>query len=217
MLLPILLALAGSPTAEAKNNQGPIMWGVGPVVSTIALPARYPMSLPADADGKVNEVRGDVGIGIRGQAYLDRTWRGAARLKLGMGGGTWRDTQFILEVDKKLVGSNGFRLLGGGGLGFGTQKFTSDTSSAELSIGTLIARAQVVGQYRTKKSAYELGFFLVYPHPLIQEYVGGAGNTSEITGGFYPQFGLEGAVYFGDFKHPKKKGNNKGGNTNRKR
>ena len=60
------------------------------------------------------------------QAYLDRTWRGAARLKLGLGSDTWRDTQFTLEVDKKLVGQSGFRVLGGAGLGFGSQTFTPE-------------------------------------------------------------------------------------------
>ncbi len=212
-MLPLLLALAASPTAEAANNQGPIMWGVGPVVSTIALPARYPSAFPEEADGNVGTARGDVGVAIRGQAYLDRTWRGAARLKLGLGSETWRDTQFTLEVDKKLVGSNGFRLLGGGGLGFGSQKFTSETGSgAELTMGTLLVRGQAVGQYRTKTSAYELGFFVVYPHPLIQEYTGAGGNTTEVTGGFYPQFGIEAGVYFGDFKPPKKKKKKKNNN-----
>lgn len=209
MMLPLLLALAGSPTADAAKNQGPIMYGVGPVISTIALPARYPSAFPEDADGRVGSVRGDLGVAIRGQAYLDRQWRGAARLKFGFGSETWRDTQFTLEIDKKLVGASGFRLLGGGGLGFGTQSFTSDTGGdQELRMGTLILRGQAVGQYRTKTNAYELGFFLVYPHPLIQEYTGGAGNTSEVEGGFYPQFGIEAGMYFGDFKPPKKKKKN---------
>ncbi len=205
MMFPLLLAMAAGPTAEAASK-GPIMWGVGPVLSTIALPARYPSAVPEEADGNVDSVRGDIGIGVRAQAYLDREYRGAARLKMGMAGSAWKDTQFTLEVDKKLIGQSGFRALGGGGLGFGSQRFGSaNDGDQELVMGTLIARAHVTGQYRTKTQAYELGFFLVYPHPLIQEYTGNGGNTTEVTGGFYPQFGIEAAVYFGDFQPPKKK------------
>ena len=89
-------------------------------------------------------------------------------------------------------------------MGFGSQKFTSETGSAELTMGTAVLRAQIGAYYKTPTSAFELAFFGIYDYPLIQEYTGNAGNTSEVSGGMYAQFGIEGTVYFGDFKPPKK-------------
>lgn len=47
-MLLLLWTLIMTPFASA--NQGPFMWGVGPTISTVALPAQMPFNFPDEAD-----------------------------------------------------------------------------------------------------------------------------------------------------------------------
>lgn len=214
-MLPLILSLLVS-SADAKSN-GPYMWGVGPSLGTIAYPGRFPPALPNDDDGDnvsgIDKAAGDVQFGVRGVAYLDKEWRGGARALAGWGvgknGNGFRQQAITLEVDKILVGQNSMYAFGGAGLGFGKMHLASDDSSATVDLSTYLVRGQLGAYYRMKKSAVEVNFFAVFVWPGVQTYTGGSGNESEISGGNYLNGGLEGTVYFGDFKPPKKKNKNK--------
>ena len=209
-MIPLIAALGlalGISDAEASSK--PYMWGVGPTLSTIAFPGQYPFTLPDEADGKVDKVGGDVGIGARGVLYLKKHDRLGARLMGGFGGGIYSSVAFTLEYDKMLMGSHSTWVFAGGGLGFGRQRFASN--ERELAMATYNLRAQLGAHYRSKKANFELALFLAYLAPGVQKYTGTGGNERQVKGGFYPQLGLEASVMFGDFTPPKKKKKKSGG------
>ena len=208
--LNLLVALSGS--AEAADAA--YMWGVGPSVSTVFYPTRFPGSFPRElAEDKYDwdfDLRpGDVEFAAKGLFYLDMDRRLSARVGLG-GGPGWYTRWFDVDFDRMLSGSSGFHTFLGAGGGLGKDRFT-DTDGDQLETSFFLVRAQFGGIYRNKTQAYELGLFGAYHLPLEHLY-DPAGAQTEIkgAGSRYGQVGLEASVYFGDFKPPSSKKKKKG-------
>jgi hypothetical protein len=229
MLLPLVMALAAAPTAEAAES-GIHMWGVGPTISTIAYPGRHPISFPkltedeiadngfqADVNENrritsVDEVKGDMGVGARGIVYFNRSIRGGIRFHAFTLGNNYNSADVTFEVDKIFFQESKASAFGGLGLGFGNMKFEGETEAANgedpvLSMATYLVRGQAGGMYRWKQTALEVGLFANMAIPGVIEFTGQSGNTVEIGGfggnGVYWHGGLEATMYFGDFTPPK--------------
>lgn len=224
--LLVALALTAS-TAEAK----PYMWGVGGSVNTMVLPGGFP-STPArvkKVEGEVpdgaslytadngalqapyfNDVRGDVGLGVRGLFYLNGEWRGRASGQMGFGE-NYRSGVVSLGIDKILAGESGAFAFAGGELGLGSQRFESAEDSAVVRASTFPLRFNVGGYYKiNKKNAIELSLFAAAPLPMVQTLTTDAGDEFDVGVGFnpllYSNFGVEMSYYWGDFSKPRKKG-----------
>lgn len=204
MMLSLLLALV-APAAHARNLY---MYGVGPVVSTIVYPGRYPASFPGDTTN-LEQFRGDVEAGLRGSVYLDLDHRLGARGTFGFGGGGWHSTNLLFEYDQVLVRGKGAAAFGGIGGGFGTQGFATD-AGGDLKMATYLLRGQVGANYRDGHQAYELALAANIVLPGVQEYTAaGATEASQVKGGFYSNLTMELSVLFGDLTPPSKKNKNK--------
>ena len=241
MLLPLVMALAAAPTAEAAGT-GVHMWGVGPTISTIAYPGRHPITFPkltedeiadngfeadVDVDGSrritsVDKVKGDAAIGARGVVYFNRSIRGGIRFHAFSAGKNYNSADITFEVDKIFFQESKASAYGGLGLGFGNMKFQGDTEATngtdpELSMATYLLRGQAGGMYRWKSAALEVGLFANMAVPGVIEFTGQSDKTIEIGGfggnGVYWHGGLEATMYFGDFTPPK---NAKKGGKNKK-
>jgi hypothetical protein len=71
-------------------------------------------------------------------------------------------------------------------------------------------RAQGAFNYRTKANCYEFGVFFNMNIPGVQNWDEDEKDTETVRGGFYPTLGIEGTVFFGDFRPPKKGGGKRG-------
>ncbi|MEC8424712.1 MAG: hypothetical protein VX000_13100, partial [Myxococcota bacterium] len=147
MLLPLVMALAAAPVAEAADS-GIHMWGVGPTISTIAYPGRHPISFPRLSEDEIeaggfqadvnenrritslDEVKGDAAIGARGVVYFNRNIRGALRVHAFSAGKNYNSADFTFEVDKIFFQESRASAFGGVGLGFGNMKFEGETDAA---------------------------------------------------------------------------------------
>ena len=203
------IVLLGVGSAHAGDD-GPLMWGVGPTVSTIAAPARFPTSFPKEVkeDTDLAQVRGDIAFGAEGVLYLRKKKRVAGHATLGTGNDGYRSVQLSIEYDQFLLEDNRVGAFYGAGLGVGRMTFGDDDTNAELKMGTYNLRGDLGGIYRDKTRAYELGLFAELIIPGIQTYTKADGTEEEVGGflssGFYPYLGVEATVYFGDFKAPNK-------------
>lgn len=219
MLLSTLLALA-QPAAALEVK----WWGVGPTVGTMAVPGKYPFAFPAnakDADGEplVQKVNGDISFGARAVVYPVPKSRIGARALVGVGiGQPWSSAQFTLEYDGALINEDGLQLLAGAGIGAGFERFGGIESAPE---GYLVAnyfpvRAQLSALLRDRTRAYEVSIYGMWHIVADQTYFsdanaeGIAGNDTEalVPGALYGGFGIEGTVFFGDFRS--RKGGGKG-------
>lgn len=195
-MIPLLALLLSAPGQAAS---GPWMWGVGPTVGTIVYPGRFPASIPdayPELDGKV---RGDVIIGAHGVMYIDGDNRLGSHVDLGFAGG-YSSVAWTLEYERIFVRGNGIHLFGGGGLGFGSYSL-SDEDLGRLRTPTYELRAQVGGLYKQKQTAEELSIFVKLPfngNPVFTPE--GGDKVDAEAGGNWFHVGLQGTVYFGDFK-----------------
>ncbi len=218
-MLLFLWTLLSAPMANAAS--GPYMWGIGPTVNTIVLPGEHPVGFPKDTRIKDDEGRnqalldktlGDVGFGVHGVLYMKKAQRISTHGWFSTGAGQYRSPNFTFEYDFVGQASSGVTLLAGLGAGLGAQRWTTETAGT-LKMNHYILRAQGAANYRSKKNCYEIGAFLNWflPGRQLWDEVG-ATAEKRVKGGFYPTFGVEGTVFFGDFKPPKK-----GGGKNRKK
>ncbi len=205
MILTLLTLLS-----PAEAGSSPYMWGVGPTVNTIVYPGEHPLSFPKATRDEENETlmdktRGDMGIGAHGVLYMKKTQRVGSHLYTSFGAGGYRATNFTLDYDFAGTESNGVGVLGGLGLGVGTQRWEKG-GIGELKMATYIGRAQGSVIYRTRRQAYEIAGFFHLCLPGKQRWdVAGETEEEEVTGGFYPYLGVEATAYFGDFKAPSSK------------
>jgi hypothetical protein len=220
-MIPLLLSLALG-TAEAKD--GPFMWGAGGGLYTLGFPPAFPLLYPGDTNFQATDkVRGDIGLNLRGMAYLNKQWRGAARVSLGRGvgdaGNGFGSRAFNLEVDKIFLSENGASAFVGGGVGITRLGFEpDDQGGAELLVNAYQARAQVGAYYRIQEQhAVELALFGLAPIPYMQTFTSSSGAESQVRFGAYlPVIGVEANYYFGDFRPPKDGKDNKKGKKNKK-
>jgi len=209
-MLLLLWTLITIPIASAGS--GPYMWGVGPMVNTIVLPGEHPASFPKatrikDQDGNnqalLDKTLGDVGFGVHGVLYMKKAQRISSHAWYSTGAGQYRSPNITFEYDFAGQASNGVTLLGGLGAGLGAQRWTTD-SAGTLKMNHYILRGQGAVNYRTKKNCYEMGAFINWYLPGRQLWdAAGDAEEERVKGGFYPTLGLEGTVFFGDFRPPK--------------
>ncbi|MCB9762912.1 MAG: hypothetical protein H6739_24135 [Alphaproteobacteria bacterium] len=205
----LLLALGGEAQAA------PYMWGIGPSVSTLLFPIRYPGQFPtalADTAFDHSGVRADVQLAGHGVLYIDQDSRLGAHGGFGFGSG-WTTRWFDLNYERIFLSDSGFHMLGGLGLGMGGNTFTDDQAD-RLEITFFLGRVQVGGIYRDKTRAYELDIFAQYQLGAEHRYTPAAETEPEVIkgrGSRYGSVGAEVTVFFGDFTPPKKGGGKKGG------
>lgn len=207
-LLSLVLCLAG------EAHAGVTMWGVGPTVSTVLYPIRYPKAFPKAADDlgwSYDGSRGDFSLGAHGIFYVDMDSRLGARAGVGWGAG-WSHRWIDVEYERIFTSDSGFHLLGGVGLGLGQDGFT-DTVDNQLDASFFMGRADFGGIYRDKVRAYELDLYAQYSVVAEHRFTPAGSEESEVikgAGSRYPAIGVEATVYFGDFTPPKS-GKPKGG------
>ena len=193
-MLPLLLGLALSSTAHAASDLAPPMWGVGPTLSTMLIPGRFPSTLPrlkSDetapkdllaenektlSDEYFSQVRGDAAIGVRGLIYANKTWRGAVRGQIGFGS-NYTSRQLSLEVDKSFFSEGRMSAFLGGGIGIGGMTFKTDDTpatdaepdpieyNAYYKAQTFPLRVHAGGDYRLNHYMIELSLFAQLPLP----------------------------------------------------
>ena len=233
----ILAAALLSPVALAED--GPYMWGVGPSVGTVALPFEFPTAFPkitvTDANGDeskerldLEQTKGDVYLGAKGALYINRSSRLVGRAGFGVGSAGYRSGELTGEYQFMPVSENNVDAFLGLGAGFGKmhwQTYCPDDTEVtcvdtyahpgDLSFSNFLLRGSAGGMYRTRNNGFELSAFLQLVLGGAKEFTPqGDAVSVEASGGFYPYVGVEGTVYFGDFKPPgeggkkKKKGNN---------
>lgn len=224
-MLLMLWTLIMTPFASA--DQGPFMWGVGPTISTVALPAQMPFNFPDEAEtDKVNfkGTGGDVGFGVHAVMYMRHTQRFGTHMWYHTGANGYSSPNLTIEYDFVGSSANNVAFLGGLGGGFGSQSWKNDAGD-KLSMNTFIARGQGSVNFRTHTNMFELAVFLnmFFPSGSVIEPAGnndvGNGPGKEVDAAFviYPQLGLEFTAYFGDFKPPRKGNKKRRNRRNKKR
>lgn len=213
-MLLLLWTLIMTPFASA--NQGPFMWGVGPTISTVALPAQMPFNFPDEADAlNFKGTGGDVGFGVHAVMYMRHTQRFGTHMWYHTGANGYSSPNLTIEYDFVGTSANNVAFLGGLGGGFGSQSWENDAGD-KLSMNTFIARGQGSVNFRTHTNMFQLGVFMnvFFPSGSTIERKNGA----ELDAAFviYPQLGIEFTTFFGDFKPPRK-GNKKRRNRRKKR
>lgn len=211
MILGLLLSLP----AHAIDLQ---FWGVGPTISTMAIPAEHPVSLPAnaeqsDGDPKVDHVKGDVHIGAHGVLYPTGAGRIFGIGTLGWGTNGWNRQELVLGWDHALIREKDFQLLLGAGVGAGTEKFPQkNDGDGYLRVDYFPLRGNLSAVLRDKSRAYELGLYGAYHLASGQEWYSGPdadpidpdeGRDRLIATGAYLELGAQATVYFGDFRTDK--------------
>jgi hypothetical protein len=238
MLLGLLLAAVPNADAQAK----PFMWGVGPSVNTYLFPFGYPHSFPetdvAADNPQSNMEKADLVMGFGGKAvmYMDRKWRGGIRpmITRGFGDSNYSSFSISAEVDHTIQAANGINILAGAGIGTGGFTFDQGKNTGGvLTARQLFARGQAGVMFKNPTRSYELMLFAILSLSGEEQYERGDNTytkggsllpwveseaSESLSGGWYtPVVGIEGTLYFGDFKPPKNKRNKrKKGKKNKK-
>lgn len=195
-MIPLLTALLAAP---AHADSGPWMWGVGPTVGTVVYPGRFPAAVPdayAELDGKV---RGDVILGGHGVIYIDGDNRLGSHVDLGLASG-YNSVAWTIEYERIFVRGSGIHVFAGGGLGFGSYTL-KDEDLGKLRTPTYELRAQAGALYKQDFTAEELTIFVKLPFNGNPVFTPTGGDKVDAEGGGnWFHIGLQGTVYFGDFK-----------------
>jgi hypothetical protein len=199
MMISLLLAHSAAFAAD------PYMYGIGPNIQTIVVPSSFPAYFGSDVrDADVlDEVRGDVGLGVKGALYLDKEQRLGTQVDFGFGSG-YRAAGFTLGYDRIVTQGNGVGAFLGGGLGLGSHRFSDDETDTSLRTGTYKIRGQAGAIYRNKVNAFEADIYAILELPNTQTVTDASGDETDVSGGFWSHLGLEATVYFGDFTVPNK-------------
>ena len=202
-MLLLLWTMLCSPFAQAE--QGPYMWGVGPTLNTIVLPA-HPANFPKQADELGFKKTGfDMGFGVHAVMYMRATQRFGSHLWYTAGVQGYSSPNITFEYDFIGSSANNVSILAGLGGGFGFQRWKNEQDD-KFKSNTFIARAQGSVNFKTKYNCYELGLFtnIMFPAGSMIEKADGSEND-DIAFVVYPTLGMEFTAYFGDFTPPKKR------------
>lgn len=235
-----LLLSSAAALAEPQN-----WWGVGPMIGTTGFPVQYPAVMPPlaqDDDGNnfVEPVTFDLRVGARGVYYIGNGGRIGGRAFYAGNFATWGAQEITIEYEVVLTKADKFQLLGGGGVGFGHDRFgalpEAKNPDAYLDVTYFPLRAQIGGLFRNGSRAYELQIFGTWHIAGEQKFskTGEAADEktgtaisdplAEISGAesvksdaaLYAAIGAEVTVYFGDFKSAGKSSGNDNGKSKSK-
>lgn len=230
-----MIALLLSSTAALAEPQN--WWGVGPMIGTTGFPVQYPAVMPAlaqnnDGDNLVEPVTFDLRVGAHAVYYIGNGGRIGSRAFYAGNFATWGAQEITLEYDVVLTKADKFQLLGGGGIGFGHDRFgalpEANNPDAYLDVTYFPLRAQLSGLFRNGSRAYELQIFGTWHIAGEQKFslTGEAGDEetgtavsdpfADLSGAdavksdaaLYAAIGAEVTVYFGDFKSAGKSNDN---------
>ncbi len=236
------LAWAGPALADGIE---PWMWGIGANLGTVAVPGQYPLAFPSkinnydfidsgpragddnsdepkrdlDANGNprftsLQRVKGDVRFGIDGFYGIDKDNRiGASAFYAG--GGGYSDMSLLLNYDRVLVNEKPFWVLGGLGLGVGTQTFKGTDETIQgfenelLKVPYFPIKGRVAGHFHTDNLAFGPSAFVQVGIPSNHFYTDLQGKEQTIQSPLnfvnYLAGGIQFEFQYGDFTPPKKK------------
>lgn len=204
MIIAAMLA-ASSPALALELK----WWGIGPSIGTIAIPGKYPVSLPEVAQGQVDKVKGDVEIGVRGVIYPGGTGRIFGLGTFGFGTSAFGQQEFTVGWDQIIIKDEEFQLLFGAGIGAGHERFKDQGEDDYLNVNYFPIRAQISALLRDRVRAYQIDIYGLYHIVGGQEYCGsnlestcisGADGGGVIAGAVYAGLGAEATIFFGDFR-----------------
>lgn len=179
------------------------MSGYGGGLSTTGVPNHYPLKLPdAPSSFGYGYTTWDVHAVGRYLQYRNKTQRVGGRAQLG-GGSGWMMAAADVGFDQVLLPKGPTNVFAGVGAGGSHQRFT-DTNGDVLKVNSVLARVDVGVIHRMDTWAIEGQVFAVLPWALSEQYGG-----QELSGGRYPQVGVEATVLVGDFKLKPKKNKKK--------
>jgi len=241
----IALAFATGTLALAAPAQASdaYMWGIGARIGSTAIPTQYPALWPTrinkydvndDGETDVNangveqetslaKVGGDFILGGEGYYWLNKTQRIGGLVGLDTAKG-WTDVHLLAKYDQVLTGGGDVDILLGGGLGVGTQTWKGldadgnvVTDGEKLKMNYFPVRAELAAMIKitdewsvAAKAFGQLNIPTNHIWTVEGEELDVAGSPFN-----YPQIGVEATVMWGDFKPPKPKGNDKGGNNDK--
>jgi hypothetical protein len=207
-VIALLLALC-EPAAALDAR----WWGVGPTIGTMAVPTKYPVSLPNLAQNEVEKVRGDVEVGAEAVLYPGKAGRVFAHGTIGFGTAGWLQPELVVGWDTVVLRDEELQVLWGAGLGAGAETFHSATDNDVLRVGYFPLRTQVSLLLRDKVRAYEASLWGTW-HIAGSQELCTAGDTAScepakgdalVAGALYFGVGAEATLYFGDWKNKNKK------------
>lgn len=212
MMLLSLLMVGEAQAVEFR------WWGVGPMLGTRIVPLQAPvwpaLALDADGDPKVDEVNGNMEIGLHAALYAGNIGRVALRGQLNTNFGPWFAQEVTLEWDHLLIRDGELQLMLGAGVGIGHQRFGDAESDRYLDLKTFPLRLQLSGLMRDKWCGYEIDIYGTLPIAGQTQMCSGTGaddgcdepgKTEDLFDGvgFYGGLGLEATVFFGNFRSAK--------------
>ncbi|MEN9786986.1 MAG: hypothetical protein RLZZ299_2250 [Pseudomonadota bacterium] len=202
------------PFAQALDLR---FWGVGPSLGTMVIPTAHPLGVPsnaetADGDDRIDPVRSDMLLGVRGVAYLNKKGRFNARITHGSSGTGWSRNEFLVGYDRVRFREDSLQLLVGASAGVGSETFPErGDGTGRLAVSYFPVRAGASALLRMGTWAGEAGLHATFQLPSTQDWYAAPGSrdpvasTFSLTGGMYAALVAEGTVYFGDFVPPEKK------------
>ena len=204
ILTAALVSLGMATPGVALADSEVYLWGVGGRVGTIAIPGRYPSSFPGavNDDGGFDKVKGDIILGAEGLYWADKHSRIVVDLGAGLGSG-YSDYHLMVKYHR-MEPTSALDYFYGGGIGVGTSSFTDGTQRA-LRVPNYPLRGEGGLMVRDNPMAYQAMLFVQVDIPGSSEYTDASGAVQEVGWGFYGQIGVELALFYGDFKPPKKK------------
>lgn len=201
-------------------------WGIGPTIGTTGFLIEYPvffLAIATNGDGEpfVDPATFDLRVGGHGVYYLGNGGRFGARILLGGNFAAYGFQEATVEYEWVLTKVDNIQVLGGGGLGFGHDRFGASADAknpdAYLDVTYFPLRAQVALLWRDRTRAYEANLFGTWHIAGDQRFSKTGEAEDEVTGtaiadpfgsdgtksdaALYAAIGAEITVYFGDFRN----------------
>ncbi len=192
-------------------------WGVGPSLGTMVVPTAHPLGVPSNAerengDDRIDLVRSDVLLGVRGVAYLNAKGRFHGRVTHGSSGTGWSRNEVLVGYDRVRFREDTLQVLVGASVGVGSETFPERGDGAgRLVVSYFPLRAGASALLRMGTWAGEAGLHATFQLPSTQDWYAAPGAADPVasrfslTGGLYGALVAEGTVYFGDFVPPEKR------------
>jgi hypothetical protein len=158
-------------------------------------------------------VKSDISLGADLVYYFEKKYRAGAIVQVDLSK-RFYDISIMPRFDVILINDQ-VDVYAGGALGFGFMKFAGEMGQEALKVPYYPLRAEGGALARWDTVAVQFGIFAQTTVPGNQTYTTSDGVDHESVGTAFSLFsyvsaGIEGTLYFGDFKPPKKKKKGKG-------